>query len=121
MRSELVFAARQTVGNRFALCQAAAKGTRKFHRARTRIQDTTNEVLQRLAESDREPVRFDSDNHAAKRPIGSSRGRSSRSDSVNLAGHMDQMVVVTAVEADDPLTPLKVIALSLDSNSCNSW
>lgn len=44
-----------------------------------------------------------------------------RSDSVNLAGHMDQMVVVTAVETGDLYTPLKVIALSMDSNSCNSW
>ena len=47
MRSELVFAARQTI-----------KATRRFHRARTRIQETTNEVLQRIAESDgKEPAR----------------------------------------------------------------
>jgi len=51
MRSELVFAARRHVGNRFALCQTAAKAARKFHRARTRVEDTTNEVLQRIAAS----------------------------------------------------------------------
>ncbi len=84
MRSELVFAARQTMGNRFALCRAAAKGTRKFHRVRTRLEDTTNEVLQHLAESDREPVTFITDNNVAKRPAGSSRRRSSRLD--KLAG-----------------------------------
>lgn len=44
-----------------------------------------------------------------------------KSDSVNLAGHMDQMVVVTAVKTGDPSIPLKVVALSMDSNSCNSW
>jgi hypothetical protein len=44
-----------------------------------------------------------------------------KSDSVNLAGHMDQMVVVTAVKTGEPYAPLKVIALSVDSNSCNSW
>ncbi len=43
-----------------------------------------------------------------------------KSDSVNLGGHMDQMVVVTAVKIDDRL-PLKVIGLTMDSTSCNSW
>lgn len=61
MRSELVFAAGHTLGNRFALCRAAAKVTRRFHRARTRIEDTTNEVLQRIAESASEPITFQSD------------------------------------------------------------
>jgi hypothetical protein len=83
MRCELVFAARQTVGNRFALCQATAKGTRKFHRVHTRIQDTTNEVLQQLAESEREPVMFVSDNDVPKGPTRSSRRRTAR---LKLAG-----------------------------------
>ena len=56
MRSELVFAARHRMINRFTLCQAAAKAARKFHRANTRMEDTTNEVLQRIAVSEREPV-----------------------------------------------------------------
>ena len=58
MRSELVFAAGHTLGDRFALCRAAAKATRRFHRAHGRIEDTTNEVLQRIAESVSEPVKF---------------------------------------------------------------
>jgi len=60
MRSELVFAARHSLGNRFALCQTVAKAARKFHRARTRFEDTTNEVLQRIAASYEE---------LAKRPL----------------------------------------------------
>jgi len=67
MRSELVFAAKHTVGNRYTLCHAAAKGTRKFLTSRHRIQDTMNEVLQRLAESDREPVARDSEHDLADR------------------------------------------------------
>jgi hypothetical protein len=49
MRSDLVYDALKTVGNRYMLCQAAAKATRKFHRPNTRIQETTNEVLTRIA------------------------------------------------------------------------
>lgn len=67
MRSELVFAARQTLGNRFALCQAAAKAARMFHIARTRFEDTTNEVLQRIAESEREPLTLHHDNEVTRR------------------------------------------------------
>jgi hypothetical protein len=78
MRSELVFAARHTVGNRFALCQEAAKAARRFHRAHTRIQDTTNEVLQRIADSDRERVSSRSDNDLAQRRTGPSPHRSSQ-------------------------------------------
>jgi hypothetical protein len=73
MRSELVFAARDTLNNRFALCQTAAKATRRFHIARSRIEDTTNEVLQRIAESDRSPVGFCCDDDA-------STGRNGRRD-----------------------------------------
>ena len=51
MRSELVFAGRNKMGNRFALCQTTAKAARKFHRARTRCEDTTNQVLQSIAAS----------------------------------------------------------------------
>jgi hypothetical protein len=49
MRSDLVYDALKTVGNRYMLCQAASKATRKFHRPNTRIQETTNEVLNRIA------------------------------------------------------------------------
>ena len=67
MRSELVFAAKHMVGNRFALCHAAAKGTRSFLTQRNRIQDTTNEVLQRIAESEDEPVTLVGENDLANR------------------------------------------------------
>ncbi|MGA2902531.1 MAG: DNA-directed RNA polymerase subunit omega [Candidatus Korobacteraceae bacterium] len=53
MRSELVFEAVHTMRNRYTLCQLASKATRKFHKPNTRIQDTTNEVLNRIADSDR--------------------------------------------------------------------
>jgi hypothetical protein len=56
MRSELVFEAVHTLRNRYTLCQLASKATRKFHRPSTRIQDTTNEVLNRIAGSDRQDV-----------------------------------------------------------------
>lgn len=48
MRSEKIFPAVKTVTNRYALCQLAAKATRKFHKPNTRIQDTMNEVLDKV-------------------------------------------------------------------------
>jgi len=56
MRSELVFEAVHTLRNRYTLCQLASKATRKFHKPNTRIQDTTNEVLNRIADADRRSV-----------------------------------------------------------------
>ena len=56
MRSELVFEAVHTLRNRYTLCQLASKATRKFHKPSTRIQDTTNEVLNRIAGSEREEI-----------------------------------------------------------------
>jgi len=56
MRSELVFEAVHTLRNRYTLCQLASKATRKFHKPNTRIQDTTNEVLHRIADADRQMV-----------------------------------------------------------------
>jgi GTP cyclohydrolase I len=38
------------------LCQLASKATRKFHRPNTRIQETMNEVLERIGDADREQV-----------------------------------------------------------------
>jgi hypothetical protein len=49
MRSELVFGAMAHVSNRFLLTKLASKATRKFHRPNTRIQDTTNYVLERFS------------------------------------------------------------------------
>jgi len=49
MRSDLVHHAVKTVQNRYLLCQVASKSTRKFHRPNTRIQETMNNVLTRVA------------------------------------------------------------------------
>lgn len=56
MRSELVFEAVHTLRNRYTLCQLASKATRKFHKPNTRIQDTTNEVLHRIADHERQTL-----------------------------------------------------------------
>jgi hypothetical protein len=56
MRSNLVFEAVHTLRNRYMLCQLASKATRRFHRPATRIQDTTNEVLNKIAGSERNQV-----------------------------------------------------------------
>ena len=56
MRSDRVFKALPTLRNRYMLCQLASKATRKFHRPNTRIQETMNEVLNRIGVADREQV-----------------------------------------------------------------
>lgn len=56
VRSDLVFDAVHTLRNRYMLCQLASKATRKFHRPNTRIQDTTNDVLQLIADSERQNI-----------------------------------------------------------------
>jgi hypothetical protein len=48
MRSDIVFDALQTK-NRFVLCHEAFKAIRLFHKNNTRIEDTTNDALIRLA------------------------------------------------------------------------
>jgi len=50
MRSELVFAAKRRLSDRYALCRIAATATRKFHRPNTRIEDTTDAVLRYIAD-----------------------------------------------------------------------
>ena len=56
MRSELVFEAVHTLRNRYTLCQLASKATRRFHKPNTRIQDTTNDVLNLIADSERQDI-----------------------------------------------------------------
>lgn len=51
MRSDLIFGALTHVSNRYELCQLASKATRKLHKPNTRLQDTTNEVLDRFKDS----------------------------------------------------------------------
>lgn len=65
MRSDLVFESLHTLQNRYMLCQLASKATRRFHRPNTRIQETMNEVLGRIAEaSEREQVLTEPENVA---------------------------------------------------------
>jgi hypothetical protein len=54
MRSDLVFKALSQVSNRYQLCQLASKATRKLHKPNTRLQDTTNEVLNRFEKTNPE-------------------------------------------------------------------
>ena len=56
MRSDRVFDALHTLRNRYMLCQLASKATRKFHKPNTRIQETMNEVLDRIASSEKQTV-----------------------------------------------------------------
>jgi hypothetical protein len=55
-RSDLVFDALHTLRNRYMLCQLASKATRRFHRPNTRIQETMNQVLERIGVAEREQV-----------------------------------------------------------------
>ena len=48
MRSDIVFNALQSK-NRFTLCHEAFKAIRLLHKNNTRIQDTANDALTRLA------------------------------------------------------------------------
>ena len=64
IRSKMVFQSLHTLQNRYMLCQLASKATRRFHRPNTRIQDTMNEVLGRIADADREQVLTEPENVA---------------------------------------------------------
>jgi hypothetical protein len=61
MRSELVFRAITHVPNRFLLAKILARASRGFHKPGTRIEDTTNAVLERFGcanpIADQQPVR----------------------------------------------------------------
>jgi hypothetical protein len=48
MRSELVFKAFIYESNRYQLCWLIAKGICKLHRPNTRLQETTNHVIERF-------------------------------------------------------------------------
>jgi len=48
MRSDIVFDALATK-NRFVLCHEAFKAVRLLHKSNTRIEDTTNDALMRIA------------------------------------------------------------------------
>ena len=62
MRSDRVFEALHTMQNRYMLCQLASKATRRVHRPNTRIQETMNEVLDKIASSERTQVLSEPEN-----------------------------------------------------------
>jgi len=64
MRSDRVFDALQTLRNRYMLCQLASKATRRFHKPNTRIQETMNEVFDRIADTERQNVLSEPENFA---------------------------------------------------------
>jgi len=64
MRSDRVFEALHTLQNRYMLCQLASKATRKFHRPNTRIQETMNEVFDKIADAERHDVLSEPENFA---------------------------------------------------------
>jgi hypothetical protein len=51
MRSELVFKVLAHEPNRYQLVRLLAKGTRKMHKPYTRLQETTNKVLEHLIDT----------------------------------------------------------------------
>ena len=64
MRSDRVFDALHTLRNRYMLCQLASKATRRFHRPNTRIQETMNDVFDKIAVADRQDVLKEPENFA---------------------------------------------------------
>jgi hypothetical protein len=56
VRSELIFRARETVDNKYRLCQTTAKSTRLLHIAATNTTDTINDALTRIARDRVSPV-----------------------------------------------------------------
>jgi hypothetical protein len=51
MRSDLVFGAYSHTPNRYQLCLLVAKGARKLHTPKARLQETTNDVFALLYRS----------------------------------------------------------------------
>ncbi len=52
MRSELIFRARETVDNKYKLCQTASKATRRLHISAKNTTDTINDAFIRIADED---------------------------------------------------------------------
>jgi hypothetical protein len=66
MRSDLVFRALSHVSNRYQLCLLASKATRMLHKPNTRLQDTTNEVLNRFQSANPGSIETPEDASAAQ-------------------------------------------------------
>jgi hypothetical protein len=60
VRSEMVFAAEHRLPNRYMLCRVLASATRKFHKPATRIEDTTDAMLRRIANANAAALGMDS-------------------------------------------------------------
>jgi hypothetical protein len=56
VRSELIFRAKQTVANKYKLCQTASKATRRLHLSSKNTTDTINSAFVRIADDLIEPV-----------------------------------------------------------------
>ena len=46
------------------LCQLASKATRKFHKPNTRIQETMNDVFDKIADAERHDILIEPENFA---------------------------------------------------------
>jgi hypothetical protein len=56
VRSELIFRAKQTVANKYKLCQTASKATRRLHLSSKNTTDTINSAFVRIADDLIDPV-----------------------------------------------------------------
>jgi hypothetical protein len=56
VRSELIFRAKQTIENKYKLCQTASKATRHLHVSAKNTTDTINNAFTRIADGQSAPV-----------------------------------------------------------------
>jgi len=56
MRSEAIFRAKETIGNKYQLCQTASKTTRMLHVSTRNTQETINSAFEKIAEDSKAPV-----------------------------------------------------------------
>jgi hypothetical protein len=56
VRSELIFRAKQTVANKYKLCQTASKAARQLHLSSKNTTDTINSAFVRIADDLIEPL-----------------------------------------------------------------
>jgi hypothetical protein len=59
VRSELIFRAKQTIENKYKLCQTASKATRHFHISAKNTTDTINNAFARIADGYDTPIFVD--------------------------------------------------------------
>jgi len=56
VRSELIFRAKETVDNKYKLCQTTSKATRRLHIDAKNTTDTINDALSRIAGGAESPI-----------------------------------------------------------------